>query len=144
MNNGQFPGSVMHHHFVSPNQAANDGYDMISSAVASAVVCASMPFISDHPEKRERDDGCNSTQHIPVARPSAQKKSRRNTYVAPRHVPATFTGQMGSLVVTKNINDPRQVGFRRQLSSSKIEGFLGDHDAMEVDTETTRPRSMSF
>ena len=36
--------------------------------------------------------------------------------------------------------------FRRQLSGSKIEAFLsnGADDAMEVDAESNRPRSMSF
>ena len=85
------------------------------------------------------------------------KRSRGNLYSAPKQIPKnTFTSQIGSLVVNRGLqnptdrNDARQViGFRRQLSSSKIECFLStstnDHDAdMDVDTEASRPRSMSF
>ena len=77
--------------------------------------------------------------------------------MAPRQIPKnTFTSQVGSLCVNRQLqnpadkNDARQViGFRRQLSSSKIEAFLStnvnDHDTdMDVDTEASRPRSMSF
>jgi hypothetical protein len=103
---------------------------------------------------------------------SAAKKQRSNGYIAPKHIPDTYTSRVGSLAVGKtkgshanhmatkmntgnnNDNDNsnshasfRQVSFRRQLSSSKIECFLnGDnHDGMDMDTsEVSRPRSMSF
>jgi hypothetical protein len=103
------------------------------------------------------------------------KRTRWNSYIAPRQIDSsTYTSQVGSLVVVPNSNgisnggdgggglgsaqqqqqppqQPpygtaiRQVGLRRQLSSSKIEAFLsGGDDSMDVDTEAVRPRSMSF
>lgn len=138
--------NTMHHQFVTPNSSENSAYNMIGTAVDDAGRGASMPavFVSEQVDKRKRDEGCNTTHYILAAQQLAPKKLRNNTYMAPRCLPPTFTSQTGSLVVANNGNDPRQVGFRRQLSTSKIEVFLGDHDAMDVDTETTRPRSMSF
>jgi hypothetical protein len=82
------------------------------------------------------------------------KKIRTNDYRPPQKVPLSFTSQVGSFAVGQVImgNSKRDlaggravVGLRRQLSSSKIEAFLssGD-DAMDVDAEPTRPRSMSL
>jgi hypothetical protein len=104
----------------------------------------------------------------PVAEqpPSLAKKSRNQYYIPPRQIPRSFVSQVGSLVVPKDTSassggihisthesntngssvHPHRVGFRRQLSSSKIEALLSsvDHDSMDLDPETTRPRSMSF
>ena len=79
---------------------------------------------------------------------SIAKKTRSARTTAPQHVPKTFTSCVGSMVVPPLPGAVPQnvvVGLRRQLSSGKIESFLsaGD-DAMEVDTEATKPRSMSF
>jgi hypothetical protein len=109
-----------------------------------------VPFCSDDP----------SQQHYA----SATKKQRPNGYIAPKQIPDSFTSRVGSHVVasanmrastgamnaagSNHPNDqvPKQVIFRRQLSSGKIECFLhGDnHDSMDVETAESRPRSMSF
>lgn len=85
------------------------------------------------------------------------KKSRSNTFIAPKVVAKTFNSEIGSLVAVANTqlqqgnnvtgNNSLRCNFRRQLSGSKIEGFLsggGDQEAMDVDTESNKPRSMSF
>ena len=109
--------------------------------------------------KTPRDHDSDSATATVVGGPTMpqSKRSRSNLYMAPKQIPKnTFTSQVGSLVVNRQLqnpadkNDARQViGFRRQLSSSKIEAFLSanvnDHDTdMEVDMEASRPRSMSF
>jgi hypothetical protein len=94
--------------------------------------------------------------------PSLAKKARNQYYIPPRQLPRSFASQVGSLVVPKDCSsssggiiasthhdssaNPHRIGFRRQLSSSKIEALLSsvDHDSMDLDPETTRPRSMSF
>jgi hypothetical protein len=99
------------------------------------------------------------------------KRTRTNEYRPPRKVPTSFTSQVGSLAVghhvmmmgnnnnnnhassTRTTREQQQqqqmasraVGLRRQLSSSKIEAFLSSSDdAMDVDVEQGRPRSMSL
>lgn len=90
---------------------------------------------------------------VVVVAPST-KKIRTNNYRPPLKVPPSFTSQVGSFAVSQVSmgNNKREltggravVGLRRQLSSSKIEAFLssGD-DAMDVDAEQSRPRSMSL
>lgn len=81
------------------------------------------------------------------------KKTRNNSYKPPQKVPTSFTSQVGSFAVSQfagykrdqATSSTKTVGLRRQLSSSKIEEFLssGD-DAMDIDAEQTRPRSMSL
>ncbi|GAX15501.1 hypothetical protein FisN_8Lh199 [Fistulifera solaris] len=81
-----------------------------------------------------------------------QKKVRPNDYIAPRKIPTTFTSTMGSLVGGDVSTLPwtggegnRRIHLRKQLSGSKLEGFLSSEtDAMDVDPAETRPRSMSF
>jgi hypothetical protein len=83
---------------------------------------------------------------------SLQKKIRPNDYIAPRKIPTTFTSTMGSLVGGDASTLPwtggeghRRIHLRKQLSGSKLEGFLSSEtDAMDVDPAETRPRSMSF
>jgi len=108
---------------------------------------------SDH-SKRGRDDSesdgtysCSTETTVPIA---LSKRTRDISYIAPRKIPNTFTSAVGSLAVSSmgsgggTLDRNRRVSFRRQLSGSKVESFLGgDHDAMDVETET-RPRSMSF
>jgi len=111
------------------------------------------------------------------------KRNRNNAYIAPRHIPHTFTSQMGSLAVPhpRNNHHPQSqsqqsqyasmssssaqhhppvvdrtdnarqnmIGFRRQLSGSKIEAFLhsSNDDSMDVEPDSSassRPRSMSL
>ncbi len=81
-----------------------------------------------------------------------QKKIRPNDYIAPRKIPTTFTSTMGSLVGGDASTLPwtggegnRRIHLRKQLSGSKLEGFLSSEtEAMDVDPAETRPRSMSF
>jgi hypothetical protein len=54
--------------------------------------------------------------------------------------PVTVAGGMPAVVVHSNL----RVHLRRQLSGSKVEQFLGDHDAMDIESADVRPRSMSF
>lgn len=152
--------------------SASAGHNNINAM--SSCATSSMSVVSERNTamvKRDRNDqdcyyyslSSSSSLHYNVPPPltqqleSASKKTRHNGYIAPRQIPATFTSQVGSLAVGNSAisgnstitaggnNDMRQVGFRRQLSSSKIECFLGgDHDAMDVDADTPRPRSMSF
>jgi len=120
-----------HHNFVTPSPTSS--YHNVEGG---------MPC--DH-EKRARECSFSSSEISEAqSQQATPKKKRSNAYIAPRQVPSTFTSQMGSLVVSKDSNSQQRVGFRRQLSSSKIEAFLGDHDAMDVEPESTRPRSMSF
>jgi len=108
---------------------------------------------SDH-SKRGREDHSESSVDSTAAAPlpvqptlQSPKKTRNNAYIAPRTVPNSFISSMGTLVAPAAVPGSNlRVHMRRELSGGKIESFLGDHDAMDVDTtsETTRPRSMSF
>ena len=109
---------------------------------------------SDHSKRGRREEQSESSDDstAPV-QPALQspKKTRCNTYIAPRTVPNSFINSMGTLVAPvpaapSGGSSNLRVHMRRQLSGGKIESFLGDHDAMDVDTtsESTRPRSMSF
>lgn len=83
---------------------------------------------------------------------SFNKKTRQNDYIAPRKIPTTFTSTMGSLVGGDASALPwtggernRRIHLRKQLSGSKLEGFLSSEtDAMDIDSAEARPRSMSF
>ena len=77
--------------------------------------------------KTPRDHDSDSATATVVGGPTMpqSKRSRSNLYTAPKQIPKnTFTSQVGSLVVNRQLqnpadkNDARQViGFRRQLSS---------------------------
>lgn len=149
MGNVKSPANSMIHHYVSPSPPAMMNYrcdpETMGAGFHGTSGCTLMPTVSEHLVKRERSDLDIFARQIPVEQQSASKKTRSNIYIPPRQIPISFTSQVGSLAVgSTRSNDLNQVGFRRQLSSSKIECFLGDHDAMDVDMETTRQRSMSF
>ncbi|GKY93924.1 hypothetical protein MPSEU_000359300 [Mayamaea pseudoterrestris] len=107
-----------------------------------------------------------------VVEEGTMKKTRQNSYVAPRKVSDSFLSAMGSIAaastattnaLTKDANQDsatamNRVPVRRQLSASKLDPFLSftsrqdsfhgnvagnDCSNMDVD-ESTRPRSMSF
>lgn len=135
-------------HFVSPDSGANTH---------------SISAVSDHSIKRFRNDSESSdVSSYSICQPAQQqatKKSRGNAYVAPRKVPKSFVSEVGSLAAATVAQDTRglnstgtstlgssmmRVHLRRQLSGGKLDPFLGDHDAMDVDASDSRPRSMSF
>jgi hypothetical protein len=134
--------------YVSPASASSTQYMSVTSCHESL----SLSVASDH-SKRGRDDSESESYSLPdiLGPVSLSKKTRENAYIAPRKVPQTFTSTVGTLA-TCSASDrgrgggiDRRVHFRRQLSVSKVESFLdGDHNAMDVDTSETRPRSMSF
>lgn len=106
------------------------------------------------PSKRTRTDSDDlySCSTETTNSSSLNKKSRQNDYIAPRKIPTTFTSTMGSLVGGDASALPwnggegnRRIHLRKQLSGSKLEGFLSSEaDAMDVDASEPRPRSMSF
>jgi hypothetical protein len=129
-----------------------------SDSVASAAG-TSYPIIENSQQSQLQSPPTDAP--IPEVHQAA-KRSRLATYTPPRQVPKnTFLATMGSLAVaaasvppssagigaaTSNNGSVARVPIRRQLSGSKLEGFLGNHDSMEVDesADGTRPRSMSF
>lgn len=111
-----------------------------------------LPNVQFPPVPQQRPNTTQQQQHLslqqqlpPVQPPGAvpngtpTKKKRSNNYVAPKKIPLTFNSQVGAATAAA------AGGLRRQLSSSKIETFLssGD-DSMDVEVETSRPRSMSL
>lgn len=142
-----------HMNFVSPSSSA--------TSTLSTFSCHSHGTTkSDHSVKRGRDqhesDSCVSDsdsfyQPPPQQSSSPAKRTRQNAYIAPTQVdPKSLLSQMGSLAAapssSTNNNSNLRVQFRRQLSGSNLESFfLGNsHDSMDVDTNDTRPRRMSF
>jgi hypothetical protein len=111
---------------------------------------------SDGSQKRGRgeDEGPSQPTFVKVAMhtapeapapPSAApKKSRPNSYVAPRVVKPSILTAMGSLVGGVQGNSFSIVPMRRRLSGGALEDFIGGHDNMDMDTADSRPRSMSF
>lgn len=98
---------------------------------------------------REDDDSWATVAMTPmVVSPhgSSHKRSRSNNYQPPRQVPPSVTSAMGSLVGGSTQHNPLSVQLRRQLSGSRLDQYIGNHDRMEVDAVTSlqRPRSMSF
>jgi hypothetical protein len=160
-----FPAVVMtdsgkRHRDDSDNETMNSASRRVSSAASTS---SPLPPLAYH-DTGGRYAAANSVNTATTIGRimSVPKRTRSNAYIPPRQVPRTFTSQVGSLAYYPNNNNqqyqhvPHHVGLRRQLSSSKIEGFLSSHDtlgdnAMEVSepTETStgaqsRPRSMSF
>jgi hypothetical protein len=82
------------------------------------------------------------------------KKSRVNTYIAPRAAAKpSLIATLGSLVggptgatgaASSKSHPNLRVHLRKQLSGGQLDPFLGDHDSMDVETAENRPRSMSF
>jgi hypothetical protein len=82
-----------------------------------------------------------------LAPPSATpKKSRPNSYIAPRVVKPSILTAMGSLVggAQGNFFSNSSVPVRRRLSGGALEDYIGGHDNMDMDTADSRPRRMSF
>jgi len=114
-----------------------------------AAAVAPPPVAQSHQQLHEQQQ--QQQQQQPAA---AMKRTRANNYIAPKQVAKnSLLASMGSLAVPAaaagfggNNNDPagRRVQFRRQLSGSKLESFIGNHDSMDVDKDESRPRSMSF
>lgn len=116
----------------------------------------SAPVYDNNCSKRCRDEdeseahnGHVSHSAIPIpVQPNlhSPKRNRLNAYHAPRIVPKSFTSTMGSLAAGGGGHEKSglRVHNRRQLSGSKLDEYLGDHDSMDVDTTEAKPRSMSF
>ena len=87
----------------------------------------------------------------PLPAESSSKRTRSNNYSPPTDVPKTLISTMGTLVpqatAARSWNgfpSKQRVPFRRELSGSKLEGYLGERDNDAMDVEPSRPRSMSF
>jgi hypothetical protein len=80
----------------------------------------------------------------PAPPSSTPKKSRPNSYEAPRVIKASILTAMGSLVGGVQGDSNSSVPMRRRLSGGALEDYIGGHDNMEMDTADSRPRSMSF
>mmetsp|Transcript_41342 Transcript_41342/g.47005 ORF Transcript_41342/g.47005 Transcript_41342/m.47005 type:complete len:176 (+) Transcript_41342:129-656(+) len=73
------------------------------------------------------------------------KRSRRNTYRAPREIKQTVTSVMGSLVGGTFEETTGLCRMRRQLSGSQLDQFINATDTMTKDDPViTRERAMSF
>jgi hypothetical protein len=114
------------------------------------------------------DNNPHSVAHAQQQHQQPAKRTRLATYTPPRNPTknANLLAAMGSLAAgpaTAAATEPPKNGggaalsaggmirvpFRRQLSGSRLEGFLGNHDSMDVDesgaaSAESRPRSMSF
>jgi hypothetical protein len=81
----------------------------------------------------------------PLAYEPSGKRRRDARYVAPRQVPKTFTSTMGSLAAGPAGRGNLRVHLRQQLSGSNLMAYLGSGgDAMDVEEDAARPRSMSL
>jgi hypothetical protein len=90
--------------------------------------------------KRDRQDASTTP-----AVPTMAKRARSFNYRVPHTIPTTLISTMGTLATTTTTSSSNlRVHLRKQLSGSKMEQFLGNHDAMDVEPVETRPRSMSF
>ena len=113
----------------------------------------SLSMVSEHSTKRGRDDCSDSEEDNNHKSAGLPKKTREHNYIVPRSIPETFTSAMGSLAARSVFGCNTDTGggsnmrvhIRRQLSGSGLDPFLGGgDDSMEVDTEASRPRSMSL
>jgi hypothetical protein len=148
-------------HYVSPGSASNSNTATVGSVAStkryrddsdascgslvsatSTILCRTVPpapFVHAQAQQLQ-----SLRQQLPprqAQQPSqpVSKKSRENTYIAPRKVPKSLISSMGSLAGGPGL-------MRRQLSGSNIDPYLGDHDSMDVESaaDSSRPRSMSF
>ena len=157
------PPAILHSsplHYVSPHYSSDSSSTVFMPYTSSSSHSRTNNNDTAASEygKRSRDDVCTSFVS------TFKKRVRENAYLAPRSsTKKSLVSAVGTLASTStmhvgnnnNNNDMMplsglvsdKVHHRKQLSGSGIEGFLGgggDHDAMEVDVEATRPRSMSF
>jgi hypothetical protein len=156
-------GGGVQHYYDSHKRGRNDAPPPSAASDSGAsIAAASYPTLPSIQQPQLRlPPPTAGPPPIPEVQQQAAKRSRLATYTPPRQVPKnTFLSAMGSLAVAgAGANGPpsaaangdggggaARVPVRRQLSGSKLEGFLGNHDCMEVDesTDATRPRSMSF
>lgn len=100
--------------------------------------------LNDVAPKRDRIAGPQSPEED-VPQQKSGKRSRGNTYRAPREVKQTVTSVMGSLVGGAFQQSNGTVKMRRQLSSSQLDQFMtSGGDKMDEDASPTRERAMSF
>jgi hypothetical protein len=124
----------------------------------------STPQFSDSSQVQSPPPATNNAPNsVAHAQQQPAKRSRLATYTPPRNPTknTNLLAAMGSLAAAapaaaeppKNSSGAAtsfggmaRVPFRRQLSGSRLEGFLGNHDSMDVDESgaDSRPRSMSF
>ena len=136
-----------------------DGGDCFLDAQAIPAECALPAMMLESSNTRQQEQ---------PAQQSSAKKNRPNTYIAPRKVAHNFLAAMGSLAANSQQQRPaadsatmgfQRVPLRRQLSASKLDPFLSRHshhggsdsmmmmtmdDTNDMETEASRPRSMSF
>jgi len=91
----------------------------------------------------------NRESSSPSSISATPKKARSNNYEVPRSVKPSVLTAMGTLAGGNSTNNGVQgslyssVPMRRRLSGGHIDKYIGEHDN-NMDTDTNRPRSMSF
>lgn len=118
-----------------------------------------VPVVDDLHKRDRTSQSLNSFDHLGASistdidsldaseRQSNGKRSRGNTYRAPREIKQTVTSVTGSLVGGACEVGPGMVQMRRQLSGSQLETFMNSGDSMIEDNSSnvvTRERAMSF
>jgi hypothetical protein len=168
-----FPNNVQPRPFgSSPALVERSVLSQTESGSSFTSTCPRIISASEHSyqSKRSRSDDYSECSGYSWSDGSTEacKRSRPNEYLAPRTIKNTFLSTMGSLVAhqqqraTQNTATPhhqqhhrpgtaaatttfeRHVPLRRQLSGGKLEPYLGNHDAMEVESSDSRPRRMSL
>jgi hypothetical protein len=149
------------------NKRSRDGTSSAPPSISTPQFNTHVSQIQELPPP-STDNNPNPVAHAQQQQQQQQQPSKRSrlaTYTPPRNPTknANLLAAMGSLAAgaataaaaeqPKNSGAASSVGgmvrvpFRRQLSGSRLEGFLGNHDSMDVDESggaESRPRSMSF
>jgi len=141
----QIPSYI--HHATS----SNSSFTMKRGRVSSEESSASLPSstcgtASQHLIHTANLGGPSSTQ-APIS--STPKKARPNAYEVPRSVKPSLLTAMGTLA-RGNLNKngfgsflAESVPMRRRLSGGHLDQYIWEHHT-SLDTDPTRPRSMSF
>lgn len=118
-----------------------------------------VPVVDDLQKRDRASQSINSFTHfgtnihtdidpLEIAdRQNSGKRSRGNTYRAPREIKQTVTSVMGSLVGGTCEEKPGMCQMRRQLSGSQLETFMNSNDSTVEDNSgnmIVRERAMSF
>jgi hypothetical protein len=159
------PGGAEYSH--DHNKRSRDGTSSAPPSISTPQFASTHSLQVQSPSPPP-DNNPHSVAHAQQQHQQPAKRSRLATYTPPRNPTknANLLAAMGSLAAgaataaaagqPKNSSGAKtgvggmvRVPFRRQLSGSRLEGFLGNHDSMDVDesgvaSAESRPRSMSF
>lgn len=151
------PTAAMEQHVYVVGTPSTLTFPQSSSTSSSSNAPLDVYFAAVHshtavPKRYLDDESWSTVAMTPTAvvspQASSHKRSRPNHYQPPRQVPPSVTSAMGSLVGGSMQQSNVSVQLRRQLSGSRLDQYIGNHDRMEEDntvgTASLRPRSMSF